>query len=195
MGYRRFLWIELLIGVFFCGQLFAETRTVPSVELGWQFFSGEEGKSLRGASSYSAYFRSEEDRGRLRGNVAAQFDYSTGTASVSDSELAYTMYGGSFVPGYSLYFFKDGYFQPFMSAGGVLGWNFLNLTTPPTGTEPYTQGFSYGYELASGVDIRFRRSGGRALRLKAAYNTVYGQIAGLTGFQLSGFKFIVGLVF
>jgi hypothetical protein len=175
--------------------IFADSRTVPALELGGQFYSGVEGKSLRGATAYSVYFRSEEDRGRVRGVVAARFEYSTGTASVNSSDLAYTMYGGSFDPGYSLYFFRAGYIQPFLTGSGVIGWNFLNLTSPPTGTEPYTQGFSYGYELSTGVDIRFRRSGGKALRIKCAYNTLYGQIAGLTGFQLSGVKFILGLVF
>jgi hypothetical protein len=188
--------ISLAIFFAFSGKIvFAETRTVPVFELGAQLFAGDEGKSLRGAKAYATSFRSEVDRGRIRGIVGAQFDYSTGSASVGTDTLSYSMYGGSFIPGYSLYFFRNGYFQPFFSGAGILGWNFLSLSSPPTGTEPYTQGFSYGYELSSGVDIRFKRSGGRALRLKCSYSNVSGQIAGLSGFQLAGIKFIVGVVF
>lgn len=175
--------------------ILAETRTVPVMEVGGQFYAGEEGKSLRGAKAYAASFRSEVDRGRLRGIVGAQFDYSSGDASVGTDTLPYTMYGGSFVPGYSVYFFRDGYFQPFFTAAGIVGWNFLSLTSPSAGTEPYTQGFSYGYEISSGVDIRFQRSRSRAYRLKCAYTSVSGNVAGLSGFQLSGIKFVLGIVF
>ncbi len=197
MGFRSGMnSIVLFLGFYFLHSVsFADTRTVPVMELGGQFYAGDEGKSLRGAKAYSASFRSEVDRGRLRGIVAAQFDYSAGDASVGTDTLAYKMYGGSFVPGYSMYFFKEGYFQPFFTAAGIVGWNFLSLTSPATGTEPYTQGFSYGYEISSGVDIRFQRSRSRAYRLKCAYTSLSGSVAGLSGFQLSGIKFVIGIVF
>lgn len=190
----QFVWVVFL---FFSINSQSQTaRTDPVLEIGTVKFSGTEGKSLRGATGYSVAFRSEADRGRFRSQVAAQFDYSTGQASVSTSDLAYTLYGGNFVPAYSFYFFREGFFQPFFTAGGIVGWDFIQLTDPPTGTEPYTQGFSYGYELSTGVDIRLRRNNdSKALRLKTSFWFVQGQVAGLTGFQLSGFKFAVGLVF
>jgi hypothetical protein len=172
-----------------------ETRTAPLIEPGYIFFAGTAEKSLTGAKGYSMQFRSEGERGTYRPSVAADFFFSSGSTSVSSTASSFKLYGGSFVPGYSIFIFREGYFQPFFGLAGIIGWNYFNLSTPPAGVEGYTQGFSYGYEVSSGVDIRFKRSDTSAMRLKASMSTVRARIAGQTAFGLGGFRFTVGFYY
>jgi len=172
-----------------------ETRTLPTIETGAHFFAGPTETSLTGARAYPLIFRAEAIRGKFRPSVAAEFFYSAGTASVGASSTSYTLYGGSFTPAYNIFMFREGYFQPFFGVGGILGWNYLKLTTPPASVEAYTQGYSYGYELSSGVDIRFARAESSALRLRASMTYLVSRIAGQSAFALGGFRFVAGFVY
>ena len=67
---------------------------------------------------------------------------------------------------------------------------------PAGGTiDPSTQGFSYGYEVSGGVDIREHRNNGTAVRLRAGLWTTYNMIAGTSSYPMNGFRITMGGVF
>lgn len=172
-----------------------DTRTLPTLETGIQFISGKAESSLTGASAYPIIFRAETQRGTFRPSVATEFLYSAGTTSVTSTATKYTLYGASFVPAYNVFVFREGIFQPFFGFGGVMGWNYFKMTTPPTGVDAYTQGFSYGYEISSGVDISLGRSDGSSMRLRGSMLYLTSRIGGLSTFGLGGFRFVAGFVY
>jgi len=172
-----------------------ETRTLPIIEVGAHFFAGTAEESLTGSRAYPIVFRSEAQRGQLRLSIATEFLFSSGSTSVTSTSTTYTLYGASFNPSYNYFVFREGYFQPFVGVGGIVGWNYFKMTTPPTGVDAYTQGYAYGYELSAGVDIRFSNADSSALRLRAALVSLSSQIAELSPFALGGFRFLVGYVY
>jgi hypothetical protein len=171
-----------------------EVRTIPVIEGGLQFISGVAEQSLTGSNAYILQFRSEGARQRFRPSVAAEFMYSSGNTSVTSSATPFTLYGGSFNPGYNIFAFKEGYFQPSIGVGAIFGWHYLKITSPPAAVEAYTQGFSYGFELTSGVDVRFKRTDSSAIRIKASMIYLKSRIAGQTTFGLGGFRLMLGFV-
>ncbi|MCM2322869.1 MAG: hypothetical protein NDJ90_06370 [Oligoflexia bacterium] len=167
----------------------------PVMGLGFKFFNGDTGKSLTGAQAYGLHFRAEKRRGWLRTFADAEFEYSGGTASVGTESPTFSLYGGGFLGGANIFVFTTGRFQAFFGGAGVLAWHMLKLTPAPSGVEPNTQGLSFGYEVRAGVDMRLGSADGNAIRLESGYSAVTSRIGGQSGFQLAGFKFVLGLVY
>jgi hypothetical protein len=170
-------------------------RTLPLLEGGMQMYTGADGKSLTGNNGYFVLFRAEGMRGHLRPFVGAQFDYSRGDTSIDGTATPFTLYGGSFMPGYNLFLFREGALQPFFGVAGALGWNFLHLTAAPDSVDAFTQGFAFGYEVSAGVDIRFKRSSASALRLRCGIWNYRAMIGGSSSFGLNGYRFAAGFIF
>jgi len=167
----------------------------PIMEAGINFHSGETGKSITGSYEYFMTFRAESRKGIWRPTVAADLVYSRGNASIGAELPSFTMMGAGFLGGVHLFPFPTGQLQPFFGGSGVLAWNFLKLATPPTGIEPQTQGLSLGYEISAGVDLRFGRAEGRALRIHGGLWNVSSSVAGVSGFQLTGFRISLGVTY
>ncbi|KKW26538.1 MAG: Thermophilic metalloprotease (M29) superfamily, partial [Candidatus Kaiserbacteria bacterium GW2011_GWB1_52_6] len=64
---------------------------------------------------------------------------------------------------------------------------------PPTGVEPNTQGLSLGYQVSAGVDLRFGSVEGTALRIHGSLWSVTSTLAGVSSFQLAGFRLALGM--
>ena len=173
----------------------AELRPHPVVELTTHLFTGTTGKSLKGARGYSAVFRSEDIQGVFRPHVAFEFGYHSGLASIGTNTPAFSMYRASFLPGANFFIIPNGGFQPFIGMNANVGWDFFKMAAPPTGIEGNTQGFSYGYEVSAGVDIRIQQFHAEAWRVTSSVLTIFSGVAGQSGFQLNSFRLGLGHVF
>ncbi len=169
-------------------------EVAPVAAIGVNFHTGVTGKSLTGALGQYVAFRAEARKGYFRPNAACEVQSSVGKASIGSDTPAATIYGSGFLAGFHVFLFPTGRFQPFFGGNGVFSWHFMKLASPPTGVEPYTQGLSYGYEASAGVDIRMGSQDGTALRIRSGFWSVGSQLAGVSGFQLNGFRFELGLV-
>ena len=167
----------------------------PVLDLGINFYTGTTGKSLTGSTGYFFNFRAEDSKGFFRPHAAMELSYSGGQASIGSDTPSSTMFGAGFLAGVHLFAFSTGRFQPFVGGNGVFAWNYLKMTSPPSGIEPNTEGLSFGYEASAGVDMRFGSSEGNALRIKSGYWAVTSKLAGMSGFQLSGFRITIGIVY
>ncbi|OFZ22230.1 MAG: hypothetical protein A2X94_01875 [Bdellovibrionales bacterium GWB1_55_8] len=165
----------------------------PIVELGANMHTGDSGKSISGAMTYVVTFRAEKRKGMFRPSIAADLGYTSGTASIGAELPGFTMMGAGFLGGIHVFPFTTGRFQPFFGGSGVLAWNFLKLPTPPAGTEPNTQGLSLGYQASAGVDLRFGNLEGQAIRIHGSLWSVSSSLAGVSGFQLAGFRLTLGV--
>lgn len=171
-----------------------KTATLPLVLGGIGFFNGKTGKSFTGSNEYFLVFGAEEKTGNLRYNVGMDFEYSSGTASVGTDTPKYSLFGAGLLPGFHIFPFSDGKFQPFLGLHGVGAWHYMSMAAPPTGVEPNTQSFSFGYQISAGVDIR-PGGGGRALRVMSALSSVSSTLAGVSGMDLFAFRFALGIVY
>jgi hypothetical protein len=190
------LCLALLLSVALPGKVWAARGAggySPILELGVNFHVGDTGKSLTGAQGYFMTIRAEKSRSVFRMHGAMDIQYAGGTASVGTDSPSFTLYGAAFLGGVHIAPFQESKFSPFFGGSGVFAWEFLKMPTPPTGVEPQTQSLSFGYETSVGVDIRTRNDG-TALRLRSGYYAVTGSLAGVSGFQLSGFRFTLGFV-
>ncbi|HAR41454.1 MAG TPA: hypothetical protein DCS07_02290 [Bdellovibrionales bacterium] len=165
------------------------------MEAGVNFHAGNTGKSITGSNEYFMTFRAESRKGIWRPSIAADLGYAMGQASIGTETPTFTMMGAGFLGGVHLFPFSTGQFQPFFGGSGVLAWNFLKLTAPPTGVEPQTQGLSLGYEISAGVDLRFGRAEGSALRIHGGLWNVSSSVAGVSGFLLTGFRLSLGVTY
>jgi hypothetical protein len=168
----------------------------PIFQLGTNFHSGKTGQSLTGLIGYDLDLRSEKRMGFFRTSFAMNLEFASGAASIGTATPSGTMFGGAFLGGFNLFPFNNGRFQPYLGASPVLSWNILKLTGPPTGVEPNTQSLGYGYQLNVGVDFRFGNVDGNAMRLESSFWSVSAMnLGGQAGFELTGWRFGVGLVY
>lgn len=167
----------------------------PIVLAGVKFYSGDSGKSLSGAMEYIVSFRAEKRKGIIRPTMAVDLGYSLGSASINADTPSFQMMSAGFLGGIHIFPSATGRLQPYLGGSGVLAWNYLRLPSPPSGIEPNTQGLALGYELCAGVDLRFGRIEGSALRIHGSLLTVTANLAGITNFQLTGFRLAVGMTY
>lgn len=167
----------------------------PILTGGLTYYSGGS-KSLVGSSEKFLSLTGEQTERHLRLTAAADFGLSSGTATIGSDEPTYSMFSTALAAGAFFFPFKESKFQPFFGTKGVFGLQRFSMANPPTGLSESTQGFHYGYEVAIGIDVRFKKGGkGGGLRLYGAVRKVSGGVAGQTGFDLSGFRFGGGIMF
>lgn len=190
----------ILAGSLACSSAtWADVKPMPAIELGYSFFSATlKTNSVTGAAAYGVALKSEDVSGYIRPSVGANYLFSSGNATVNGSTVntGYTMYMAFFNLGFSYFPFSEGYFQPYIGASGVAGWNYFQFTntTPPGGLDKNTQGMAFGYELSAGTDIRTRQSDSTAFRIGASLVQVSGTVAGKTAFPLTSYRICLGLV-
>jgi hypothetical protein len=166
------------------------------VELGTKFYSGTTTPSATGAYGFFLDLRAEKKKGFFRPTAAAEIEYAMGTARFSDDDLpTFTMMSGSFVGGINLFLFSESQILPFLGASGVLGWNVLKLTGQQAGVEANTQGLAYGYEISAGCDLRKSAGADDGIRVRTSFWQTSSTLAGAAGFQLSGWRISIGLMF
>lgn len=166
------------------------------LELGTTLYSTTDAPSITGSTGYTLGMRAERKKDILRTTLSAELEYASGNASLaSGEEPGFTLFASRFSGGYNLFFFKEGAFKPFISANILLGWNLLRLTGQPEGMEPNTLGISYGFEVSAGTDIRFAGGAERAIRVRTIYSQNFSNLAGLSGFNLSGLRIMLGYQF
>lgn len=167
----------------------------PILVAGPHFFAGDAGTSLTGATGYSLIFAAENRKGFFRPNIAAEFQYASGLASIGSASPSCSLFGTAFAPGVHLVPLDVGRFQPFLGGAGLIAWHYMKLPTPPTGTPANSEGLGFGYEITAGVDIRLGSIEGNALRLQGGFWSLSSSLADVSGFQLSGFRFGIGVVY
>lgn len=169
----------------------------PILALGRTYFSGTSTKSLSGATETFVSLAGESFGTRLRWTAAADFGISSGTANFSSTSTAtYSMFSVGLAPGVALFPFKESSFQPYLSFKGVFGLQRFAMSSPPTDLQKSSQGFHYGYEVAIGTDLRFKKGDrGTAVRVYGSVRNLKGSVAGLSSFDLGSFRFGAGLVF
>jgi hypothetical protein len=172
---------------------------LPIVELGPKFHTGASGQSLTGNTGYFIGCTAETRGGFVRPNATAEIDYSSGNIPLSGAATPYSLAGISFQAGLRFFLFPAGTLQPFLGGGGILGGQFMKIPAPPAGTQDTTQGVSVGYELDAGVDLRrdggSGSSGAFGMRLKGSYFAASSKLAGISGFELNGYRFTLGFMF
>lgn len=191
---RKFLTLTLIV-IGISAQSTRAGEYSPVLEGGLEFYTGDPNKSNSGALGYLVSLSAEKRRGFIRYNAIAEFQYSKGTAMLGGATPDYTLYGTSFGLGAHLVFMSESKFQPFVGGEGIFAWHFLKMPSPPAGIDINTAGMSYGYELTAGCDLRLWSTDGRALRIRGGYWAVKGNIANQTGFDLTGFRFTIGVVY
>lgn len=164
---------------------------VSVVEVGANLHTGEKGKSLASTTGYVLCFAAEKKQGMFRPAVTTELVSASGTTTVGSTSSSYNLFGAGFLLGEHIFFFQDGRVLPFFGFNGILMWHQIKLGSPPSGVEPSTQGFSYGYEALAGIDFR-SRMGDTALRVETALSTVLSKLAGISNFQLNAFRVSLG---
>jgi hypothetical protein len=184
-----------LLGFLFAPLAFAGSGEVNPVVLpGVNFHSGTTGQSMTGAMGYMVTFMAEARRNHLRPDAGLELEYISGKTDLgTNADVPVTINHAAFLAGAKLFIFKNGTFQPYLGANGLVAYDLMKIQAPPTGVEGNTTSLGYGYELAAGVDFR-RRDDGQALRLQAGVVSLSTTLAGVSGFQLSGFRIALGLV-
>lgn len=167
----------------------------PILQTGINFHTGDTGKSLTGATGYVVTFRAEKRKGIFRPSMAADLNYASGNASIGSDTPTCTLMGLGFLGGVHIFPFTTGRFQPFFGGSGVFSWAFMKLPSPPTGVEPNTQGLAFGYEISAGVDLRLGNVEGNAVRIHGGLWNVTSSLGGVSGFQLTGFRFLLGIAY
>ncbi len=166
----------------------------PTMDIGVMFYTGTTGKSMTGALGQIFTFRAESRKGFFRPQAALEVTTTVGKASIGSDTPSASLYGSAFLLGTHFFVFSNAKFTPFVGGSGIAAWNYLKMSSPPTGVEPQTQSLTFGYEVTSGVDIRMGSLDGTALRIKSGFYTTSGKLAGVSGFMLYGFRFSLGLV-
>lgn len=185
-----------LLGLAFSLSAQADADFKPIFVGGVTYYSGSNTKSLVSSSEKFISLTGEQAARRLRATAAADFGVSSGTAYFGTDTPKYSMFSASLAPGLFLFPFKDSSFQPFFGGKGVFGLQRFSMGSPPTGLSASSQGFHFGYEVAIGIDLRFKKGDrGTAVRLYGAVRSIHGTVAGQSSYDLSGFRFGVGLVF
>jgi hypothetical protein len=166
------------------------------LEVGTKFYSGTATPSATGAYGFFLDLRAEKKKGIFRPSAAAEIEYAMGTARFGEDDTpTFTMMTGSFVGGVNLFLFSESQLLPFIGGAGVLGWNVLKLTGQQAGVEANTQGLSYGYEISAGCEIRKSAGADDAVRVRTSFWQTTSTLGGAAGFQLSGWRVSIGLVF
>lgn len=161
---------------------------------GISFETGDDTKSLNSALNYFISLGAEKAKGVIRPLTTMELEYGSGTAYVGSSKPSFTYLGGRFLLGVHFFPITIERFQPYVGGNGVVGWGYLNTSPAQSGEGPTTQSILYGYELNSGIDMRFGSKEGSALRLQASYLSTSGNLAGQSGFVISGFRLSLGMV-
>ncbi len=159
------------------------------------FFTGLDTGSLAGSLGYSLTIGVQARRGMLRPDFAADFQYSTGTAKLGADQPGYTLYGAAFLGGLKVVPINEGRVQPYLGAAGIVSWHLLKLSPPPTTEVENTDGLAFGYEISAGVDLRLWSRDGKALRIQSAIWSLSGELGGVSGFDMNGFRFSIGVVY
>jgi hypothetical protein len=168
----------------------------PIVELGLLFHTGTTGTSITGTNGIGLSLSAEKRKKFIRPFGAFEFERASGLASVGDATPSYALYRGGFQGGIHFFPISGGRFDPFIGGGGHLSWATLQLTSPPEGVEPYTNGLAFGYQVSAGVDMRLGgTSDGNAIRIKSGYYSVTSNLAGISGFQLHAFRISIGVAY
>lgn len=167
----------------------------PVVEGGYAKHTGTTGSSITGMPGYVLILGSEGRKGFFRPRLGFDLEMSSGTTTIGSSTVDYSMWGANFILGSHFFVFQTGRFLPFIGGGGLIGWNYLSLTAPPTGTEPYTHGLAFGYEISGGIDMRFGSAAGNAVRLRGSYSKPAGSLGGISGFSTEAWRILLGVVF
>lgn len=186
----------LLVLLFFVSTVSygASGRAVPSFELGMIFHSGADNQSLGRGIGFFTVFRAEPKRGFFRPHIGVELDYNTGQASFAGTTSNFTTLGGGFLAGFNLHPFKEGRFLPFIGAEGVASWQYLVLSNPGSLLSRSSSLF-FGFEAVAGADLRFWSIDGRAIRVKTGFLWTIGDINGMSGFQIQGVRFSLGILF
>lgn len=163
------------------------------IGVGMHFYTGAATGSLTGSNGYSLNFGAEKSKGFIRPSIGTVIQYATGTASISSTSSAFTLYEADFLAGFKIYPLQTGYIEPFVGANGVIGAATLKLPAAVGETAANTLGISYGFVLNMGVNIS-KSNGGNALSIQGQYWYLASTVGG-TNFDLGGFRFTLGLVF
>jgi hypothetical protein len=167
----------------------------PIIGAGLHFYAGDTGKSLTGQSGYFLDLQAEKRKGVIRPSILAELSISSGTASIGTAEPSYSMYGSAFLAGANVFIFTQGRFQPFIGGFGVASWSMLKLSSAPAGVEENTTSLGFGYEIVTGADLRFGSADGRAVRIQGGFWSSTSGLGGVSGFQHSGFRLQLGIVY
>jgi hypothetical protein len=162
---------------------------------GGHFYTGDPDKSFTGASGYFLTFQAEKRKGVIRPTFLADFHTAGGTAYVGADRPEFRLWGAGFQAGVNLFFPIESHVQPFVGAQGVVLWDILKLLPAPAGVLENTDSICYGYAVSAGTDLWVGRGEGFSIRVQGSLWTVTGKLAGITGFQMNGFRITLGVGF
>lgn len=191
---KRFL-VCAFLALGFPPTVFAANDLVPIVELGTKFHTGPSGTSLTGSRGYSLNLRAEQGSGIFRAQAAASIEYSGGNATIGSDSTNYHLGGMGFHLGGSVFPFPSGGMQPFLIASGIVSAQMLKLVGSSETARALSQSLAFGFEAGAGVDIHFGSDHGTAVRVRACYRSQSATLAGMSGFDLSGFSLVLGVAY
>ncbi|MCC7440921.1 MAG: hypothetical protein IT285_04775 [Bdellovibrionales bacterium] len=174
--------------------LFSKDKALPIVQVGTSFYGGPDRGSLSGMQGFHGLLRALPKRGLLRWTLAVEFDYGTGAVKVSGDDYAADLFGGGVLTGVQFHPFYEGRVLPYLSLEGLLGWHLLRLGGATGSTEPISSGITYGAVISAGADLRLGSLQGNALRLETGAILGWSDLAGVSGFRITGFRISIGIV-
>lgn len=191
----RSLILIALAGVGF-SPLAQATDGPPSTYLGGMYssFSGERENSLSGVDGFGLMILATPHKSRLRFVYGAALQFADGIGYFGSTRHLATMYSADAFIGFSIYPMVTAVaIRPFLEAGGLGGFKYMDVVNPPTGVDARSTGLSYGYRLAIGLETSF--SAKYALRMSADYIKSTADVGGVSDYQLDTFSFGLGLCF
>lgn len=163
--------------------------------LGAHKYAGADGKSPAGSLGYFFDFQTQKKKELIRPTYLASLTYTNGNVTIDETKYAFSLFGAAFQAGFNIFLFKEGIFQPYIGGGGMIAWHQMAMPSPPDGTDTNTQSLSFGYAVNAGVDMRFGSADGNALRIQSSHWILNSKLGGISGFQLSGWRIGIGIVF
>lgn len=168
----------------------------PSTYLGgvYNSYSGERENSFSGLDGYGVTILATPHRSHFRLVYGATLSFVDGVGYVAGTRHAMTMYGADAFVGFSIYpMVKAVAIRPFLEAGGLGGFKYLDVANPPQGVDARSTGLSHGYRLAIGFETSI--STRYSLRMSADYIKNKANVTEGSSFQMDSFTFSLGLCF
>lgn len=157
-------------------------------------FNGEEEESLVGNTGFGMTYLTTSGLNAARFVFGGSLYMADGNVYVADTRYTGTLYSGEILLGLSLKAYRRATVRPMLDILGVAGFKSLEMSSPPTGVDNRTFGFSYGVKAAAGMEFGFWKS--VAIRATVDYYDVRAsKIAGSDAFPMTSLGASIGLTF
>lgn len=157
-------------------------------------YSGERENSFSGLDGFGVTILATPHKSHFRFVYGANLSFVDGLGYFAGSRHTATMYSADAFVGFSVYPMVTAVaIRPFLEAGGLGGFKYVDVANPPAGVEARTTGLSYGYRLSIGLESSLSTK--YAVRMSADYIKNTADVANTSSYQMDSFALSFGLCF